>query len=104
MSRLDQIRKLLDSEPDDVFLNFSLAMEFLKQGRDQEAIAQFDRVIQLDPDYVTAYFQKSDKLVEMGDKSAAAQALRAGIEAAARINDRHAADQMSQRLKLLEGS
>ena len=41
MSRLDQLRALLENEPDDLFLNFGLAMELFKEGRLEEALAGF---------------------------------------------------------------
>ena len=37
---------MLAAEPRDVFLNFSLAMEYAKAGRQEEAVTQFGRVIE----------------------------------------------------------
>ena len=50
MSRLDKIQRMLEADPQDAFLNFSLAMEYVKEGRSEEALAQFSRVVELDRD------------------------------------------------------
>ncbi len=47
MGRIDQIQRLLENEPDDVFLNFSLAMEYESAGQAEDALKQFDRTIAL---------------------------------------------------------
>ena len=58
MSRLEQLERMLAEEPDDPFLNFSLAMELARLQRPDESLRQFDRVLELDAGYCTAYFQK----------------------------------------------
>lgn len=82
MSRLEQIQELLVREPRDLFLNFGLAMELVKAGRRTEAVAQFDRLHELDPNYIPAYFQKANTLIALGEEEAAREELRRGIEAA----------------------
>lgn len=100
-SRLEQLQKLLAAEPDDVFLNFGLAMEFFKTGQHAEALAQFDRVIALDPDYVAAHFQKGNSLVAMGRSDEARRVLTDGIAVARRIGNAHAAGEMADLLESL---
>lgn len=100
--RIEQIEKMLASSPDDVFLNFALAMEQVKAGRQEQAVAGFRRVIELDPDYVPAYTQLSNTLIDLGRKEEAKTVLASGVEAATRAGDKHAAGKMSDKLKLLE--
>ena len=101
MSRLEQIQQMLVLDPDDVFLQFSLAMEYVKLGRHEDALLQFTRVNQMDADYVPAYFQQAHTLVALQRSDEARQVLQQGIEAATRVGDTHAASQMSQMLNLL---
>ncbi|MBP7935752.1 MAG: tetratricopeptide repeat protein [Phycisphaerae bacterium] len=101
MSRLDRIKQMLAAEPADVFLNFSLAMELVKEGRQEDAVAQFARVSELDPAYVPAYFQRANALVAMGRKADAKAVLQLGIAAARKAGDKHAASEMGQMLSLL---
>jgi tetratricopeptide (TPR) repeat protein len=101
VSRLDKIRQMLLADPDDVFLNFSLAMEYAKEGRHDEAVAQFERVIHLDPNHVAAYMQRANVLVGLKRTEDARRVLEQGIAAANRAGDNHAAEKMTQALTLL---
>ncbi len=100
MSRLEQIEKMLATEPDDVFLNFGLAMEMAKDQDKGPALRQFDRVTGLDPDYSAAYYQKGRLLLESGSPEEARKTLTAGLEATKRIGDTHAASEMQDLLDL----
>lgn len=101
MSRMDQILKMLEREPNDVFLNFGLAMEFVKANRLEDAVVQFQKVIDLDGDYTAAWFQKGNTLVTLGRLHEASAVLRAGIEVAERIGNQHAASEMGEVLATL---
>ena len=94
MSRRAKIEELLAKNPNDVFLNFGLAAELAKEGRVDEAAAQFDRVLALDPKYIPAHFQKGSILLAAGRKDDGNAALNAGIAAARAAGDPHAAEEM----------
>jgi len=98
MSRLEQIQQMLASDPGDVFLQFSLAMEYVKLARHEDALAQFARVNEMDADYVPAYFQQAETLVALKRNGQARQVLQQGIAAAQRVGDNHAVSQMSKML------
>jgi tetratricopeptide (TPR) repeat protein len=91
----------LASDPDDVFLNFGLAMELAKTARYEESLARFARVIELDADYIVAYFQKAKTILRMGDREGTKQALAEGISRAAACGDQHAKAEMEQMLSTL---
>lgn len=101
MSRIQQIQRLLDHDRDDVFLNFSLAMELASAGQSAEALERFDRVLQLDPNYLAAYDRKGDLLVNLHRPDDARATFRAGMEAAGRVGDHHMQEKMAGSLKLL---
>lgn len=101
MSREDKIRALLANEPDDAFLNFSLAMELQKQERWEECLAQFDRLIEVDPNYVGAYFHKGKTLVSINRIDESRVALQRGIEKAGEVGDLHAKGEMEEFLASL---
>jgi len=102
MSRRAKLEQMLETNPDDVFLNFGLAMEMVNEGNGDEAVRQFDRVLQLDPAYVTAYFRKSEVLISMGKRPEASTVLTAGLEAAKKAGDSHSVDQMQAILDRME--
>ena len=99
MSRLEQIQKLLEREPDDVFLNFGLAMEYTKAARHADAVAQFERIHRIDPSYIPAYFQKGNTLIAAGDEAGARSALQQGIAVARQVGDQHAVGEMTDLLE-----
>lgn len=102
MPRREQLESLLESEPEDVFLNYALAKELLAEGRIDEGLRRFDRVLRLDPDYVPAYFQKGQTLADRGDRPAAREALVLGIAVARRTGDAHAESEMTGFLESLD--
>jgi len=101
MSRIAKLRKLLEADPTDVFLNFGLAMELLKDDRSEEAIALFDRVLDLDPGYLAAYMQKGGTLIAIGRREQAKKTLAEGIAAAKAAGESHTADQAQKILDSL---
>jgi len=101
MPRIEQLEKLLAADPEDSFLNFAMGMELLKAGRIEEAQARFRGVVARDPGYVAAHAQLAKALIAAGRTDQARSALAAGIEAARRTGDAHAAQEMEQDLRLL---
>jgi predicted Zn-dependent protease len=94
MSRRARLEGLLQTSPGDVFLNFALAMELTKEGQVDQAVMQFDRVIDLDPAYIPAHFQKGSALLSANRRDDARAALTRGIETARCHGDPHAAEEM----------
>jgi Tfp pilus assembly protein PilF len=92
---------LLERDPDDVFLNFALAMEYAKENQHDEALAQFTRVTQLDRKYLPAYSQKADLLVSLNRHDEARQAFTEALVIAEEIGDKHAASSIRDALSLL---
>ncbi|MCH7814104.1 MAG: hypothetical protein IID40_08800 [Planctomycetes bacterium] len=98
MPTREQLDKLLAAEPDDVFLNFGLAMELSKEASKAPALKQFARIIELDADYTAAYYQQGRLLLGLGDREQARQVLTAGVEATKRTGDAHAQSEMQELL------
>lgn len=96
MPSREQLERLLQEDPDDVFLNFALGMALVKDGRIPEALARFDRALELDPRYTPAYLQKGTQLVAMGRREEARSAFHAGVATAKASGDAHAAKEMEK--------
>ena len=90
MSRAEKIIQMLQTEPDDVFLNFGLAMEYVKAGQQDKALVQFDRVLALDATYTAAHYHKGNTLIGLGRTDEARQILTSGVTAAQGNGDAHA--------------
>lgn len=101
MPRREQLEEMLKSDPDDVFLHYALAMTHVADGDSETALAKLQEVIDRDPDYVAAYFQKGQLLAREGEPEAARDVVTRGIEAARRTGDAHAAAEMTGFLEAL---
>ncbi len=100
--RIDQLLKLLESDPDDCFLRYALALEYMKGDALDAAIKQFDAIFRTDPDYAPAYFACGQTLVQQGKVVEAREKYEAGIPMAEKSGDAHLAGQMREALELLE--
>jgi predicted Zn-dependent protease len=96
-----QLEQLLESEPDDVFLQYALAKACVSEGDVETGLNRFQSVIDRHPEYVPAYFQKGQALAERGRSAEARDILQLGIEAARKSGDRHAESEMTAFLDAL---
>jgi len=95
MTRKEKIEERLKADPNDIFLNYSYAMELAKLEERDPALAAFRRVRELDPNYVSAYFQEGQFLAGIEAVEEAKSILQAGIAVAVKIGDSHARGEMT---------
>jgi len=96
-----QLEQLLESEPDDVFLQYALAKACISEGDIERGLTQFQAVIERHPEYVPAYFQKGQSLAEQGRTEEARDVLASGIQIARKVGDGHAEREMTEFLDAL---
>jgi thioredoxin-like negative regulator of GroEL len=96
-----QLEQLLESDPNDVFLQYALAKARIGEGDVEAGLAQFQTVIDGHPDYVPAYFQKGQTLAERGRIEEARVILASGIQIARKVGDGHAEREMTEYLDTL---
>lgn len=97
--RIDAIRKLLEKEPSDIFLVYSLGMEYASAGRLDEAISQFARCLELDADYLPAYGELGKAQRSAGKLDDARRTFQQGMDLAARKSEKHTRDYLQQQLE-----
>lgn len=100
--RLKKLMAMLDRQPGDPFTLYAVALEHKKSNQLDAALDYLNRVVQFDPDYCYAYFQKGQVLEEQGDVEAAKDTYRAGIAAAKRKGDAHAQSELEGQLQMIE--
>lgn len=99
MNRRSQIEAMLETEPSDEFLRYSLAMELQKEGKHEECLEIFRSLMTDQPPYVPAFFMAAQQRVRLGEVDLAKQFLREGIEQARLQDNAHAAAEMSEMLQ-----
>jgi len=102
MPSLDQLLPLLNAEPGDAFLRYAVAMEYARLGKHDEALKEFGELTTRSPDYVPAYFMGGRTAEQAGDVEKAKELYKAGIAAAKRTGDSHAAGEISSALMMIE--
>lgn len=100
-SRREKIEAMLADEPGDVFLRYSLALEWEKEGDNAKSLAGLHELTQGAAPYVPAFFMAAQQLVKLGRIGDARTYLRSGIETARAQNNAHAAGEMSELLASL---
>lgn len=89
----DRLATLLDylrDDPDDPFVRYALAQEYLKRGDTAEALRYFEALAAKHPDYVGTYYHLGKLYETLGRADDAVRTYRAGIEAATQASDLHA--------------
>ncbi len=94
MTRREKLLAMLAKQPEDAFLHYALAMELVKDGDPDAALASFDAALKLDAGYVAAYYQKANILIFMGRTEDARTTLDAGISAARAKGDAHSEEEL----------
>ncbi len=96
-----QLEELLQSEPDDIFLRYALAMACVEERDISAGIAGFEEVIHRDPQYVPAWFQMGQVLAREDKIKESRAILTQGIEMARQTGDTHAEGEMTDFLASL---
>jgi len=98
------LTEFLEQNPGDAFARYGLAMEYSKAGQTEQALSQFEKLLQLHPDYTNGYFMAAQTLQRAGRTAEAKKMLENGIEAAKRTGNKHALSEMSAMLDELGAS
>jgi cytochrome c-type biogenesis protein CcmH/NrfG len=101
-TRKQQLEEMLAEDPNDAFLRYGLAMEYVSQSDDEGAVRCFQELLGRDPNYVPAYMQISQALIRLGRTAEARAHLSRGVGVARQQGDAHAADEMQGFLAGLE--
>ena len=100
-TRKEQIQEMLADEPNDPFLRYGLAMEYISEGDDEQAVKHFRDLLRVAPEYVAAYQQAGQTLHRLGRDAEAGELLRLGMQTALKQNNEHAAAEMQELLASL---
>ena len=80
--RIEILSSMLDESPNDVFLHYALAMEFLGTNDTDNALEKFRFIQNNYTDYLPVYYQLGLILINIGREEEATTIIKEGIELA----------------------
>jgi Tfp pilus assembly protein PilF len=94
MDRRATLEQFVAANPTDSFARYGLAMEYVRAGNAQAALAEFEKILATDPDYTAAYQMAAQTLINLGRNPEARDWLQRGIGSAARTGNARAKNEM----------
>ena len=94
MDRIAILTQVLSQNPTDAFARYGLAMAYAAENNTDNALDEFNLLIQQNPDYVPAYHMSAQTLSKLGRNEEAIARLQEGLAAAQRARNTHAASEM----------
>ena len=98
MDKIAALSSILEANPTDAFARYGLAMAYAGEGRTDEALTEYSTITEHTPDYVPAYQMAAQLLLRSSRSDEARTRLEAGLAAAARTGNTHAASEMQAML------
>lgn len=102
LSRKDMVLQMLEKEPNDLFLNYALAQEYIGVNDYTNAELQLLKTLDLDLNYLPCYYQMGQVKERLGDLSGAVHFYKKGIELANAQGNRKALGELNEALWMLE--
>ena len=99
MNRIEILKGFLKDNPNDSFLRYALALEYIKLGQNDEAVREFETVRNTDPEYVATYYQLGQLYQKLGQKHDAEKTFRTGITVATKAGDEHTRSELEAALE-----
>ncbi len=88
--RLQKLLNFLENEPNDPFLKYALATEYLNANEQEKAIQYYEDLLQNHPDYVGTYYHAGKLYEQLDRKTDAISTYLRGMEVARSAKDMHA--------------
>lgn len=99
--RLEQLFDFLKKNPDDSFIRFAIALEYIKRKEDQKALEYFIELLQNNPDYSATYYHLGKLYERIGQKKNAEDIYQEGVKKTQAKGDQHSYSELQQALRLL---
>lgn len=89
-NRLEKLLDFFKNEPQDPFLKYALATEYLVMDEQYKALAFFEDLIQNHADYVGTYYHLGKLYEKLGRNADAEKIYEKGMQVARQVKDSHA--------------
>lgn len=102
-ARIAQLQDMLKEEPNDLFLQYALGLEYAKeQTTFGSAESQFKLVLHLDENYLAAYYQLGQLYEQLNRSFNALEFYQIGLEKARQQKNNKAINEFAEAVFLLE--
>lgn len=102
LPRKELIFDMLLKEPNDVFLNYALAMEHISTNEFKEAEAQLKKVLSINPNYLPCFYQLGQVNEKLGHNETALNYYKQGVDLAKSQNNTKALGELNEAIWLLD--
>lgn len=90
MDRIEKLKQLLQTNPEDSFIQHALALEYIKLGDDKTARKLFEELLEREPAYVGSYYHLGKLLERNEEIDEAIRWYVKGMEEAKKAGEKHA--------------
>src|SRR5688500_11935614 len=102
LPRINMLLSMLEKEPDDLFLNYALAVEFVGEQKYEQAEKQFLTTNKMDIEYLTCYYQLGQVAEKLNKEKEALQYYHKGVELTKKQSNQKAVNEVNEAIWLLE--
>jgi Tfp pilus assembly protein PilF len=102
LSRKDMLLEMLAKEPNDIFLNYALAQEYMGIDDYTNAELQLQKTLELDKNYLPCYYQMGQVCEKLNKNSVAIDYYKQGIDLAKTQDNKKAIGELNEALWMLE--
>lgn len=100
--RIDLISEMMNKNPEDSYLRYAIAVEYLNIGNTAQAEKEFATIVKTDKTYLASYYQLGRLLQGRGRVKKAISVYKAGLEVARKKNDQKTIGSLSEALMILD--
>lgn len=101
-ARKEQLLKMLEQEPNDVFLNYALAMELVSENDLNGAKMQLKKTLDFNTTYLPCFYQLGQVSEKLNEISEAVNYYQKGVVVAKSQNNTKALGELNEALWMLE--
>ena len=102
-TRLEQLKQFLLNEPEDSFLKYAIATEYIKLEQLDKALNYFTELVTTDENYVGTYYHLGKLYEKLNRKDDAESTYKKGLMIARKAGNMHAASELQQALNAVLG-
>jgi Tfp pilus assembly protein PilF len=100
-NRTEILKQMVEQSPADGFARYGLAMEYVRGGELETAVAEFAQLLSHNPGYAAGYFHGGQTLEKLGRIEDARELYRKGIDVTTASGDDHTRSELIGALGML---